>query len=104
MEKPENRDQIKTFIIKKLSNYSDETFSKMDYTTHHSILDKYEFESGKDAVVGLKDKLDEMNSYNTTSVLLFFMIVILSLCLITFRNIQKSEYLVFVLFMHIQEI
>jgi hypothetical protein len=98
MEKPENRDQIKTFLIKKLSNYSDETFSEMDYSTQHSILDKYEFESSKDAVAGLKDKLDEMSSYNTTSVLLFFMIVILSLCLITFRNIQKSEYLVFVLF------
>jgi len=39
---PKNRNAIRAYILSKLNDYADKTFSKLDYTTHDQILSNYD--------------------------------------------------------------
>ncbi len=58
MNDPKNRKAIRGYIIKKLNDYADKTFSKIDYSTHDSVISEYGFENREEALSGLKAKID----------------------------------------------
>ncbi len=51
---PENRENVKTYISEKLSEYADNTFSKIDYAERDQILAKYNYLDTQQAVSGLQ--------------------------------------------------
>src|SRR5688572_29488896 len=50
MNDPKNRRAVREFIIKKMSTYADNTFSKIDYSIHNEILTKYHYEDKNEAI------------------------------------------------------
>lgn len=57
---PQNKKAIRSYIISKLNDYTDKTFSRIDYTSHDAILTKYGFESREEAIEGLSLKQDQL--------------------------------------------
>ena len=51
---PGNRDKVKSYITDKLSEYTDKTFAKIDYTEHDRILSHYGYGDRKQTITGLQ--------------------------------------------------
>jgi hypothetical protein len=65
IDDPNNREAVKGFLDDKLDEYAAETFAKMDYSVHDSIIEKY----GKPDRATTIDYLnDRMNEYERTTV------------------------------------
>lgn len=45
LEDPENRENLRKFIMQQLEAYTDKTFSEVDYSIHDAILKKYDAEN-----------------------------------------------------------
>jgi len=75
-----NREKVKAFIMDKLSEYADRTFSRIDYTEHNRILSKYQKGDRKKTIIALEGEIDKLNKAETT----FFMIglLVLSICIL----------------------
>lgn len=94
MNKPKNRKAIREFIIKKLNDYADKTFAKIDYSTHDRIISEYGFENRDAAVVGLKLKIEQLENKNRPyQVGLIILGVITGLFIGFSSRISKAEYL-----------
>ena len=57
MNDPENREKVKDYLIKKMSEYSAKTFSEIDYTLYNKILLEHEADDKEEAISILKDKV-----------------------------------------------
>lgn len=58
---PDNRDKVKAYIIEKLSEYTDATFSKVDYSAREQILLKYNMADHELAVEALEKSVSELD-------------------------------------------
>lgn len=94
MNKSKNRKAIREFIITKLNDYADKTFSKVDYSAHNEILARYGFEGREHALTELKQSISTLDSKNR-----FYQIALLVLALVTglfvafSKTITKPMYL-----------
>ncbi len=61
MNDPGNRDKVKGYITDKLSEYTDKTFAKIDYTEHDRILSHYTYGDRKQTISGLQTTLDDLS-------------------------------------------
>lgn len=94
MNKPKNRKAIREFIIKKLNDYADKTFAKIDYTTHDRIIAEYEFENRDAAVNGLKLKIEQLDNQNRPYQAGLIILGIISGIFLGFaKSISKTEFL-----------
>lgn len=94
MNKPKNRMAIREFIIKKLNDYADKTFAKIDYTTHDKIIAEYAFENRDTAVSGLKLKIEQLDNKNRPyQAGLIILGIIAGLFLGFSKRISRPEYL-----------
>jgi len=94
MNKPKNRMAIREFIIKKLNDYADKTFAKIDYTTHDKIIAEYAFENRDAALSGLKLKIEQLdNKSKPYQAGLIILGIIAGLFLGFSKHISKPEYL-----------
>ena len=50
LDDPRNRKAIKGFVIEKLNDYTDQTFSDVDYATRNAILGKYKLTDSETAI------------------------------------------------------
>lgn len=57
MNDPRNKRAVKEYLIEMMNDYADSTFSKMEYTLHDAIIDKYQCSNRADAI----DKLNLMH-------------------------------------------
>lgn len=95
MNKPKNREAIREFIVKKLNDYADKTFAKIDYTTHDKIIAEYAFENRDAAVNGLKLKIEQLDNKNRPyQAGLIILGMIAGLFLGFSKRISKPEYLI----------
>jgi hypothetical protein len=61
LDNPENRRAIRSYVIDKLNQYADKTFSKIDYTAHNAVLLKYDFKNREEAISGLTTKIEALD-------------------------------------------
>lgn len=97
MNKPKNRRAIREFIIKKLNDYAEKTFAKIDYTVHDRIIAEYAFENREAAVSGLKLRIEELENQNRPYQAGLIILGIASGLLLGFsERISKPEFLLFI--------
>ncbi|MBO6794632.1 MAG: paraquat-inducible protein A [Balneolaceae bacterium] len=54
---PQNKELARDFLLKKLDEYSEETFSEIDYTVYNNILEKHDAENKNEARETISDKI-----------------------------------------------
>jgi hypothetical protein len=90
---PKNKKAIRAYIISKLNEYADNTFSKIDYAEHDAILLKHSYANREEAIDGLSLKIDslteESKPYKIT-ILVMALAMIVSVFL--FKSFSKFEY------------
>jgi hypothetical protein len=95
---PGNRDKVKGYIMDKLSEYTDKTFAKIDYTEHNRILALYGFGDRTQTITGLQASLDDLSHQSRNYIIsMFILIVLCGLWLILFTAPSKTELLLFTL-------
>jgi hypothetical protein len=58
LNNPQNKKAIRAYIIGKLNEYADNTFSKIDYSLHNQILTKHHYANREVAIAGLTAQID----------------------------------------------
>jgi hypothetical protein len=92
---PENKELAKDFLIDKMQEYSDSTFSEIDYSIYDRILAKYEATEKREAINIIKEKVDSLNERRTPySVALFGIIGLLALMIPFSSDFMKAEFTV----------
>src|SRR5690606_26170857 len=77
MQNEGNREKIKEFIMDKLSGYADKTFSKIDYTEHNLIIERYGFGDRVETIQYMQAEIDRIGQISST-----YMYVIMGLVLL----------------------
>ena len=57
LDDPENKEQIREYLLKELTGYARSTFSEMDYSYRNEILSIHGYESGDAAIQGLRQEI-----------------------------------------------
>ncbi|MBR9917351.1 paraquat-inducible protein A [bacterium] len=92
---PENKELAKDFLIDKMQEYSDSTFSEIDYSIYDKILAKHEATEKREAINIIKGKVDSLNDRRTPySVALFGIIGLLALIIPFSTDFMKAEFTV----------
>jgi hypothetical protein len=94
MNDPKNRRAVREFIIQKMSAYADNTFSKIDYSTHNEILTKYDHKNRSDAVTALTSQIEILNdrskAYESS---LLIIAGLTGLYIILSKRLSKKEFI-----------
>lgn len=61
LDDPQNKEQIRTYMLKELSGYADNTFSEMDYSVRDNILSIHGYPSGEAAIEGMKQEIADVD-------------------------------------------
>jgi paraquat-inducible protein A len=94
----DNREKVKGFIIEKFTTYTDETFSKLDYTEYNRILCQYKYEDCPRTIKGLKANVDQLErKAKMYSIPVIFLAIVCGLMVSFNRNVSKTEYLLYTL-------
>ncbi len=97
-QNPENREKVKAYIIGKLNEYADRTFSSIDYSEHDTILMKHGYSLRIDTIPALETKIQDLNNRNRIMYIgLYVLIFVLGLFLAFSREISKTEFTFFVI-------
>lgn len=82
----ENREKIKGFLIEKLGEYKENTFSSVDYRLYDEVLLKYGFENGDSGVPGLESRLKALQDEEWTFTIILFAAVLIMALWLVFSN------------------
>lgn len=94
-----NSDGIKQYIVVLLKKYTEDSFSRTDYTTINTIIDKHEGETSAATVIILQKKLEAQNEgVKIYKILLGGSFMVFTLLLFFAKAFTKPEYLVAILF------
>lgn len=88
---PENKERIKIFLIEKLNEYRNETFSETDYTQRDEILLKHTKSSIVDAQIYLSNSIEELNRKNKLNKSALMIIALLIILVNLFNMGIKSR-------------
>lgn len=88
---PENKERIKIFLIEKLNEYRNETFSETDYTQRDEILLKHTKSSIVDAQIYLSNCIEELNRKNKLNKSALMIIALLIILVNLFNMGIKSR-------------
>jgi hypothetical protein len=92
MNDPRNRDAIRTYIIEKLDEYADETFSEIDYTLHDQIIATHGYETRSATITALQgDIQDTQQKQRPFVIALFILIGICGIMLLTSKQLSQAE-------------
>lgn len=95
---PENKELAKDFLIAKMEEYSDSTFSEIDYTLYDQILEKHGAKEKKEAIKIIEKKVQNMNDRRTPYSASLFGIIGLLVIMIPFsREFMKAEFTILTL-------
>ncbi|MEQ9403519.1 MAG: hypothetical protein RIM99_08040 [Cyclobacteriaceae bacterium] len=96
LDDPENRQNLKQYINKKIGEYADETFSQMDYSHLNSILAAHQYENRIEALDGLQQQIGTIDNQNIIiRYSLISLILIQTIGLIFSRRLTKLEITLF---------
>lgn len=95
MNNPKNRRAVRQFIIEKMSSYADNTFSKIDYSTHNEILTKYNYKNRNEAITGLTSQTKALNDVNKTyESWLLILATLIGIYIILSNRLSKKEFVI----------
>ncbi len=98
IKNPENKELAQNFLIEKMEEYSDSTFSEIDYTVFDQILEKHGAEEKSEAIEIIEEKVQNMNNRRIPySASLFGMIGLLALVVPFSRDFMKAEFTILTL-------
>lgn len=93
MNDPENRERVKEYLIKKMNEYSEATFSEIDYSLYDEILAEQGVESKALAIEVLTTKIDLLGSQRSIySMILFTLVIGLFIGTAFTKDIETIEY------------
>lgn len=94
LDKPQNRESIRKYIIKKLNEYADKTFAEVDYTTHNTIIALNGYSDRQTTIEGLKSQIEELDSQEQPYIILLFsLILMVAAALIFSKSLARMEAL-----------
>jgi hypothetical protein len=89
-----NKKALKNYLSAKLNEYADNTFSKLDYTNHNSILTKHNFSERAAALIYLNGQLNLLTQQaENFKVQLMILAAVVALMIVIFKNISRLEFL-----------
>lgn len=94
---PRNKKAIRAYIVSKLNEYADNTFSKIDYTTHDAILKKHGYATREEAVGGITTQIADLTQQSTPykiGILVMAMTMIVSVFLL--KNFSRFDYVLLI--------
>ena len=95
MNDPRNKKAVRTYILKKLDEYTDKTFGKIDYTTHNEIIARHQLQDREQALALLASRIDSIqNESQPYKASLLGMAVLFALYLLFNKRFSKSEYMI----------
>lgn len=90
---PGNKKAVRSYLISKLNEYADDTFSKLDYTIHNSIIDKYKFGNKARTLSFLNVRLEEFQQIlNRYKYILIFLVGLTTVFIYSVKTISKIEF------------
>lgn len=93
MNDPENRERIKEYLLKKMSEYSEETFAEINYTAYDLILAKHQVQTKQQAIGILKNKIATIEHEREPFTIALFTIITLLFVLVAFSaDLKKTEF------------
>lgn len=91
----DNKEMVKDYIIKKLNEYSDATFSEIDYTTYNIILERHGQVTKQAAIDTIASKIDVLKQQQRPYTYLIFVIVGLFALITMFSNkLNQHDFLI----------
>jgi len=91
---PGNRDKVKGYITDKLSEYTDKTFAKIDYTEHDRILSHYGYGDRKQTISGLETTLHDLSRGSQNYIIAIFVFIFLcGVMLLLSKEPAKIDFL-----------
>jgi len=94
---PKNRQDIKSYIVRKLDEYQANTFNEVDYTVHDAILAKYESPDRQQALSSISASMADWDSENRSmQYALYLVVVTVGVFLILSVNLTKTHLTIFV--------
>lgn len=95
MNNPENRNQIKEYLLEKMSEYSDATFSEIDYSTYDQILSQQGADSKQEGIDILTSKIDVLaQNRSVYSTVLFCVLILLFIGIAFTKDFTELEFVV----------
>lgn len=94
---PANKKAIRAYIITKLDEYADNTFSKIDYSVHDTILMQRGYNSREEAIAGMSQAIATLNSQSAPykiAVLIFALGLVVYLFVA--KSFTKFEYAILI--------
>jgi len=92
----DNRDKVKNYLMEKLSDYTDKTFSKIDYQEHDRILAQYAYGDRNQTITGLNSEVDNLKQKEWVFIAAIFALIIFTfLSAATTASISKGEFLLY---------
>lgn len=97
IDDPQNRKDLREYILEKIDNYADNTFAETDYTLHDEILQRHNFSSREEAFIGLREQFREIQSKKLPyTYSLYVLIVFLILSLFIIKSFKRKELTVII--------
>jgi hypothetical protein len=94
---PKNKKGIRAYIITKLNEYADNTFSKIDYAEHDAILKKHGFSTREEAIDGLSLKIHSLTEESKPyKIIILVMALAMIVSVFLFKSFSKFEYVLLV--------
>ena len=91
---PGNRDKVKDYITDKLSEYTNKTFARIDYTEHDRILSHYGYGDRKQTILGLQTTLHDLSRATQNYIIAIFVFIFLcGVVLLLSKEPAKIEFL-----------
>lgn len=82
----DNKAMVKEFVVDKLNQYSDSTFSEIDYTTYDMILARHGVTTKEDGIATIAAKIDHLKSLQKPFTYLIFITISLMAAITMFSN------------------
>ncbi len=93
VKNPENKELAKDFLLNKMDEYSDKTFSEIDYSLYDQILTKHGASSKQEAIVIIKNKVSKLVELRAPySIAIFSMVVLLFIGVALSKNFTPFEF------------
>ena len=98
LAKEDNRATVQSFMLDKLAEYTDKTFSKIDYTQHDLILTHYKLGDRPTTIKGLRVKMDSIRQDEILYLLMIgaFFFIVFFFILFT-PQLNRNEFLLYIL-------
>lgn len=95
---PQNKELARDFLLNKLEEYSDETFSEIDYSMYNNILEKHGTDTKNDAREIIHTKIADLETKQAPFVYAVFGFALLAFVTVVFsKEFEQLEFLVLTL-------